>query len=365
MHFTPFKSDIFYSVQNEDYKTEVEVVSSLGRGNLRALTIASSGENALSLLALSGVKHVTAVDTNPAQCQLCKLRESAIRHLSLHEHLLLFASGQAALAEDGASRRVKLYEYLADRLDPAAKEYWDARKNTDIAFGIMFTGRNDQLAMHIQQKLSAYGLDPLADFAQQDHERFVSAFTETYTLPLIKATFDIAGDVAAQRISEQAGSIARKYIKKLTAGRPDLNYLLTTFFKNSYAHYAGDEGYPLYLQPSVYSELREKIAGCRPVWITDSIVTFLEQNPASNTFDLISISNIADWLPAGDYEMLLRLVKKNLKKGGALVARKATGGYPLAEVTVKYLSVDHALSDKLISIERGPMWSDIVVAYNH
>ena len=71
----PFASAIFYSVQNEDYQTELAVLRHIYDGSaMRVLVIASSGENALSLLTQDTVAEVCAVDTNPAQLHLCALR---------------------------------------------------------------------------------------------------------------------------------------------------------------------------------------------------------------------------------------------------------------------------------------------------
>lgn len=51
MENPPFKSDIFYSVQNEDYQTELTILRRIYQGiPLRILMVASSGENTLSLL---------------------------------------------------------------------------------------------------------------------------------------------------------------------------------------------------------------------------------------------------------------------------------------------------------------------------
>jgi hypothetical protein len=65
-----FRSDLFYSVQNEDYRTELAVLKRVHRGApLRVLMVASAGENPLSVLADPMVGEVHAVDTNPAQVE--------------------------------------------------------------------------------------------------------------------------------------------------------------------------------------------------------------------------------------------------------------------------------------------------------
>ncbi len=91
----PFRSVLSYSVQNEDYATELAVLRQCDRGApQRVLLIASSGENALSLLTHESVAEVCAVDINPAQVQLCELRRTASEQLTRDEQLrLLCADG--------------------------------------------------------------------------------------------------------------------------------------------------------------------------------------------------------------------------------------------------------------------------------
>jgi len=63
----PFKSDLFYSVQNEDYQTELAVLNHIYQGTpLRVLLVTSSGENALSLLTQATVTSVVAAYLNAA-----------------------------------------------------------------------------------------------------------------------------------------------------------------------------------------------------------------------------------------------------------------------------------------------------------
>jgi hypothetical protein len=89
-HNPPFKSALAYSVQNEDYETELEVIRRMDRAApLRVLLVASSGENALSVLTQDRVGEVWAVDLNPAQIHLCELRAAAVSALSRDDQLVL------------------------------------------------------------------------------------------------------------------------------------------------------------------------------------------------------------------------------------------------------------------------------------
>jgi S-adenosylmethionine:diacylglycerol 3-amino-3-carboxypropyl transferase len=140
----PFKSDVFYSVQNEDYQTELTVLRRIFRGTpLHVLLVASSGENALSLLTQSIVARVEAVDLNPAQLHLCELRRTAVEHLSRDEQLHLFSADPAIPRPEGEPERLKLYDRVHPYLPEPTATFWTARRNQDLAFGLHYIGRNE------------------------------------------------------------------------------------------------------------------------------------------------------------------------------------------------------------------------------
>ena len=127
----PFRSALFYSVQNEDYQTELAVLQRIEQGApLRVLMVASSGENALGLLTQPSVADVYAVDTNPAQIHLCELRRIATEHLTRDEQLLLLGADPAAVPTAGASIRLELYQRLARQLPEASRTFWDACRDS-------------------------------------------------------------------------------------------------------------------------------------------------------------------------------------------------------------------------------------------
>ena len=96
------------------------------------LSIASAGDNALSLLA-SGAQRVLAVDLNPAQLAAVELRVSAYRELTHAELLELIGSR-------GSARRTVLYERCRPLLSRDAREYWDGRRDA-VAAGIGGAGK--------------------------------------------------------------------------------------------------------------------------------------------------------------------------------------------------------------------------------
>lgn len=364
MFITPFKSDIFYSLQNEDFQSEWAVLDALDSKACRVLTIASSGENALSILAHPKVGEVYAVDTNPAQRHLCILRQAALQHLSREEHLRLFAAQDQAHPTHGGEERIALLQAVEEHLPPQTRDYWNTRQQQDIAFGLNFVGRNDQLAMYIQQQLNAFGIHPLENaLPEKDFQEFSSAFTQIYTAEFIKSMFDIEGDIAAQRISSQAVAIARCYFDALNKTNAANNYFLSAFFANRYAFSAGEDGMPGYLAPANYSLLKSKLQQHAPVWITQNLFAALQEFGSTQQFDLISVSNIPDWLDEAAYSTMMELALPCLRKGGAILARKATGGDSLEDLSRKLLHIDNNFNAQLLRTERAPMWKDIAAGF--
>jgi S-adenosylmethionine-diacylglycerol 3-amino-3-carboxypropyl transferase len=96
------------------------------------LSIASGGENSLSLLACRPAK-VIAVDLSPAQIACLEIKCAAFRRLEYEEMLEL-------LGARDSSRRNTLYHKLRTELAPATRRFWEDRQNL-ITAGIGSAGK--------------------------------------------------------------------------------------------------------------------------------------------------------------------------------------------------------------------------------
>lgn len=96
------------------------------------LSIASAGENSLSLLAYRPAR-VVAVDLNPAQLAALELRVAAYRELSHAELLELIGSRPSR-------RRAALYARCRPLLSADARRFWDAR-SAEVDAGIGAGGK--------------------------------------------------------------------------------------------------------------------------------------------------------------------------------------------------------------------------------
>jgi S-adenosylmethionine-diacylglycerol 3-amino-3-carboxypropyl transferase len=87
----------------------------------RVVTIASGGCNILNYLVADPAQ-ITALDLNPAHIALTRLKLTALKHLPDHEAFFQFFG--VAKHKDN----VDLYRsHLADKLDPAARAFWEHR----------------------------------------------------------------------------------------------------------------------------------------------------------------------------------------------------------------------------------------------
>ncbi len=97
----------------------------------RLLSIASSGDNTLALLA--GGAEVVAADLSVAQLACVELRCAVFQHLTYAETL-------AILGVWASDERNVLYNRIRGDLSPAARSFWDDRKSV-IESGVIHNGK--------------------------------------------------------------------------------------------------------------------------------------------------------------------------------------------------------------------------------
>ena len=109
--------------------------------NDNVLSIASAGENALSLL-IHNPEHVYAIDLNDEQIFCCELKIAAIKNFEYDEAMELIGIKES-------SRRKELYERIKEDLSENAREYF-ASNMSCILSGIINNGK-------FEKYLTAFG----------------------------------------------------------------------------------------------------------------------------------------------------------------------------------------------------------------
>lgn len=364
----PFKSDIFYSVQNEDYQTELAVLNHLQNGAARrVLMIASSGENILSLLTQETIASLDAVDLNPAQLHLCELRRTASEILTRDEQLRLLGADSDISPGDGRAERLDLYQRVRSHLPEPARAFWDDLREREIAFGLHQVGRNDVCMHDIQACLEAVGFTPLhCPLQEEELSAWCSVYTELFTPAYIQDLFGLPSVGLAEKIAGIAGYLGECHFRALQQPQAEHNPFVTTAFANAYAATAGEAGFPLYLQTQGQAALRELGTQKRLHLQHGNLIEKMTSLAATyGAFDLISISNIADWMSEEQFGALVIQSRDCLNPGGALLARTATGRTMIVEVMGQHLSTDHEFSARLPQIERSPWFRTIAVGFRN
>jgi len=124
------------------------LLSGLGeQGGNSILSIASGGDNSLSLLTLNPEK-VVAVDLNQTQLFVLELKREAIRALS-HVSFLRFIGFR------GSENRFKTYVAIRPNLDLAAQRYWDDQIEV-IEKGLVYEGKFERYLLHFCQRVLPY-----------------------------------------------------------------------------------------------------------------------------------------------------------------------------------------------------------------
>ena len=127
-----------FGLSQEDERSEAAALA-LGAhgGRDRVLSIASAGDMPLSLLAL-GAESVIAVDVDPRQLHLSRLKVAAVRRLD-REEAIRFLGFMPASRQ---SRRRWLREVLP-ALPPDARLFWEWHEE-DAAGGAIWAGRYER-----------------------------------------------------------------------------------------------------------------------------------------------------------------------------------------------------------------------------
>jgi S-adenosylmethionine-diacylglycerol 3-amino-3-carboxypropyl transferase len=361
----PFRSDIFYSVQNEDYRTELAVLERIGGARQRILLVASSGENALSLLTLDAVAQVDAVDLNPAQLHLCELRRVAAERLTRDQQLRLLGCDPASPRAEGGDDRLTLYARVRSFLPEPSQAFWDARRDREIAFGVHHVGRNDVIMHDIHERLLAAGFAPLRrPLVDADLPKWRSVYADLMTAAYIRDRFGLPSEALAAKIAAISAYLGECHFEALRLPQPERNPFVTTVFSNSYATAAGEQGLPLYLQGHGQAALRRLGTNNRLRLHAGNLGERMAPLASEHgPFELISISNIADWMTDLQFGAFVAQARDCLAPGGALLARTATGSAMIRDVMADRMAIDPAFDAELLEVERGPWFRTIAVGF--
>jgi S-adenosylmethionine-diacylglycerol 3-amino-3-carboxypropyl transferase len=260
----------------------------------RILSIASAGDNSLSLVAHGA--QVIAADLNPTQLACAELRKEAIRALP-QEAFLAFAG-----ITESHDARATTYQSIRPHLTPATQRYWDSQTAT-LQLGFIHSGKFEnyfqlfrkrvlpliQRRRTIAQLLEPKSPDARVAFYQEvwNNRRWRMLFKLFFSRQLMgKLGRDpeffrhVEGEVSA-RILERA-EYALTTLD--TATNPYLTYILTGNFAPALPHY---------LEPENYNAIRSHIDNLE---LRHGAIDAIAEEYGAGSFDGYNLSDIFEYL---------------------------------------------------------------------
>ncbi len=271
------------------------------------LSIASAGDNALSLLS-RGPSRVIAVDLNPAQLACLELRTAAYRELE-HSELLELIGSRAS------TRRATLYARCRKLLSNAAAGFWD-RHQDQIVEGIGSAGKFENYFRLFRTRImpwihSRRRIDELLAGGSPDRrEAFYSSHWNTWRWRLLFRLFfsrfvmgRFGRDPAFFKYVE--GNVAERILSRtryaLTALDPAANPYLQWILTGTHT-----TALPHALRPENFESIRHNLD--RLEWQLCTIEEYLDAHPEVRV-DRFNLSDIFEYMSPVNYRKLLeRLV---------------------------------------------------------
>jgi len=284
--------------------------------NARCLSIASAGDNTLSLLA-RGAAFVLAVDLSFAQLALLELKLCAFRSFS-HPEVLGFLGACPSHA------RPSMYAALREWLSDESRAFWDARR-PEIATGVLHAGKLERYfglfrrfvlpfthgRAAVERLLAPAGPEERARLYDQtwDNPRWRAVGRLFFS----RAVFGRLGrEPAFFRFAE--GPVAQALLEGTRGAftvsppgeNPYLRYILTGAFGSAL---------PDYLRPENHTAIR---AGVGRVRLHHGPVEEALQGGRAHDIDAFNLSNIAEYMDVARYHRLLAEIRGAAAPGARL-----------------------------------------------
>ena len=342
--FTLMFQGFVYNQIWEDPSVDLEALEL--RPHHRLLTIASGGCNILNYLAAEPAE-IIALDLNPNHVALTKLKMAALEHLPDHESFFRF------FGEANGNANVEAFDmWLAEKLDPRTRAYWQqrlgARKRRRIEMfargfyrhGLM--GRFIGL-LHAVARLHGKKLDGLLEARNANEQR--AAFDK-----LIAPLFDSAAiklisrspvslyalgippaqyDALVSSGNGEAIAVLRERVERLACDFPvQDNYFAWQAFGRGY-DLDRREAVPAYLRPENHATLKARIG--RVSVHHDSLVDYLKDQPAQSLHRFVLL-DAQDWMNESQLAALWTEIDRTADSRDArVIFRTAGADSPLPE----------------------------------
>jgi S-adenosylmethionine-diacylglycerol 3-amino-3-carboxypropyl transferase len=352
-----FFSTLNYSSCNEDWRTEARALE-IGPGD-RVVAVTGGGDRPLHLLAL-GPAHVVAVDANPAQTHLLRLKSSAMRALPFSEYV-------AFLGLTPSTNRRETFERLAPRLAPDTRAFWETNEKA-IVGGVLYAGRWERYYAHISRiarALRGAAIERLFAFTDLSEQR---AFVRTnWDRAWWRAVYDALCSRTFSRLFLRDPAFFAHVDPTMRVGRyiyngmlasldrtlARENFMLSLVFRGVLAL----DDLPPYLTRAGVDAIQPRLD--RLTNATANIIEFLERAPAAS-FTRFSLSDVPSYLDAPDFERLLDAIVHAAAPGARVCIREFLSAHGIPPRFDGVLLRDAPLEAELRAADRAFAYRFIV-----
>lgn len=344
LNMATFFSRISYSFGNEDWDTEERALA-IEPGD-RAVTITASGDRPLHVL-LGDPKEVIAVDANPHQNQLLRLKVGAMQALEYHDYI-------AFLGAAPCNNRGILFDKVLKALEPDAAAYWKGKRST-VLKGIIYQGAVERWLKRVNGMLRLFRgkkIDKLFSFDNiAEQKEFVEKEWNTrvwrglfYVLlnPFVSRIFlkdpglydHVDGTISVGEHLHQRmhSSLCRHLAKE--------NQLISLILRGEIS----PEGFPPYLTEEGFKTIRSRLN--RLTIHTGELVELL-QALSPNSMDRFSLSDVASYLSDEKFNEMVRAMIRASKPGARFSLRQFMSRHKMDPELAKKLAQEPDLEKQL------------------
>jgi S-adenosylmethionine-diacylglycerol 3-amino-3-carboxypropyl transferase len=295
-----------YSCCNEDVGSELNALQVQGR---RVISIAAAGERAFGLL-LGDPREVIAIDRNPVQVHLGRLKVAGMRRLEREAYLGFIGISPAVDA------RAATYQRLRADLPDEARAYWDAHP-ADIAEGIHSVGRTERsiarAAPALRRVLAADVARLRACKSLAEQAALAEALFQRWSVRLVLALIfnPVSGRLLlrdpvyyGQGRRAAAPYLRQRVVTTLAHHRFDDCFILSLFLDG---HLRNARSLPVDLAEDTYPVVQSRLDRLR--FETSCVSEYLaRQSPGS--IDGFSLSDLGGYLTIDEFSTLLERVQR-------------------------------------------------------
>lgn len=295
--------------------TSVETIRA--RTNHKALSIASAGDNSLTLLC--DFQEVVAIDLSPAQIALVELKKASIENYEFDEHCEL-------MGYKPSTRRQELYQGLEHHLKPSCKFFWQEHQK-NILSGLALSGKLESYFLEFRRKVfknfwSPENLERMCHTSDIQEQKHLWNHSNIEQVRLMATQFFSQSAMegrardSAQFLYVKKNNIGKNFTKKfedliqaqLISQNPFVYHFITgKFLLNSFDVPERS--------PDKYYQIKNNIYNLSI--IEKDIESYLN-DPQTSEFDFFNLSDIFEYMSEEQSEAAFKLLAKKASRSAQL-----------------------------------------------